>query len=658
MKIHRSLKNIQLPLLAGAALLTAASCANIGNPTGGPRDEDPPVFLSANPAPGSTNVERTRMTLTFNELVNVKDAFQKVVVSPPSRQIPKVSAIGKRITVTFDSLMPNTTYTVDFADAIEDNNEANKLQGFTYTFSTGGEIDSLRIAGMVLDSRNLEPRQGILVGVHSNLNDTAFTRTPLLRVAKTDDMGRFTIRGLKEGTYRVFALEDKDNDYTYANPEEDIAFYEIAVTPSAERTEAADTSYNQLTGELDTVTFRQRTRFLPNDILLRTFNSQKRPQYLSKYERIDSTRIFLKLNTRSESMPGMEIVSGGSGPLAGAIVEKNFENDSLVYWLPEPLVRTDSLRIAASYLRTDSTGNLSMTTDTLRFFTNRPKAPKKKKDNKKTKISVQDSIAAITLAVNFLGSQQDVDKPVEFEFATPLARLDSTAFILETKTDTVWRRASGHLLITQRDSVSPRHFEARYPWAFGTTYRIVADTMAAIGIYGKPTRPIAHEFTTKKEEDYCALTFNLTGLEPGIPAFVELLSSADAVIRSEKVRNNAAVFRYLAPGKYYARLIEDANGNGIYDTGDYEEQRQPDLAYYYPKMINLRKNWDKEEQWDVFAVAIDKMKPEAVKKNKPEQKGRKRNNNEEEYEEEEEIFDPTANPFDPNQKNRRKTGAY
>ena len=207
-------------ILFSVVTLFAAACANIGNPSGGARDEDPPLFVSANPPQGSLNVDKTRISITFNELVNVKDAFSKVVVSPPSRQVPRVASVGKRVTVTFDSLLPNTTYTIDFADAIEDNNEANKLQGFAYTFSTGAELDSLRISGMVLDSRNLEPRQGILVGVHENLNDSAFVKVPLLRVAKTDDRGQFTIRGLKECTYRLFYLDDKDIVFIFEIPEE------------------------------------------------------------------------------------------------------------------------------------------------------------------------------------------------------------------------------------------------------------------------------------------------------------------------------------------------------------------------------------------------------------------------------------------------------
>ena len=617
--------------------MLAAACANIGNPSGGARDEDPPLFVSANPPQGALNVDRTRMTLTFNELVNVKDAFTKVVVSPPSRQVPRVAAVGRRVTVTFDSLQPNTTYTVDFADAIEDNNEANKLQGFAYTFSTGETIDSLRISGMVLDSRNLEPRQGILVGVHANLNDSAFVKTPLLRIAKTDDKGQFTIRGLKEGTYRVFALDDKDNDYKYENPEEDVAFYEVTVTPTSETVEASDTTYNTLTAEVDTVINRLRTRFLPNDILLRTFNSQIRPQYLSKYERIDTTKVFFKFNTRADSLPRLSVVNPDGETLGDAVLERRVQNDSLVYWLPERLVHSDSLRIAASYMRTDSTGGLSLTTDTLRFYYNRPKPKKAKKSDKEKKISVEDSIKALTLDVTFSGSNQDVNMPVTLEFATPLASIDTSAFRLEMLVDSIWKPVKEGVRFHQRDSVSPRHFMMEYPWAYETKYRVVADTLAAMGIYGKPTRPLTHEFTTKKEEEYCSLSFNLTGLDPGIPTFVELLSTSDAVVRSEPVHDNMVTFRYLSPGKYYARIIEDYNGNGEYDTGNYDLQLQPDLAYYYPKVINIKKNWDKEEQWDVFAVAIDQMKPNAVKKNKPAQDKRKRDNNDEYEEEEEEI---------------------
>ncbi len=654
-KISRHSVFIKYSVIAIIPLI-AAACANIGNPSGGARDEDPPIYVTSNPPQGSVNVDKTRISITFNELVNVKDAFSKVVVSPPSKQVPRVSSIGRRVNVVFDSLKPNTTYTIDFADAIEDNNEGNKIEGFAYTFSTGPTIDSLRISGMVLNARDLEPRQGILVGVHENMSDTAFTHLPLLRVAKTDDRGRFTIRGLRDTTYNVFALEDKDNDYKYANPEEDVAFYPVKVRPTTEYIEVFDTTYNHL-GEVDTVVSRNRTRYLPNDILLRTFNSLKRPQYLTKYERIDSTRIYLKLNTRSEVFPEISVVGPQKMPFEGTVLERNITNDSLVYWLPENLVRTDSLRLATTYLRTDSTGNLTQFADTLKFYTNKPRVPKKKKADKKAPLNPEDSIKNITLGMKFLSTTQEVNLPLEFEFDTPLSKIDENAFTLEMMVDTIWKKTPKKWNITQRDSVSPRNFQLEYPWDYDTKYRVIADTMAATGIYGKPTRPLTHEFSTKKEEDYCTLTFNIRGEDPDIPVFVELLSNADTIVKTEPVVNNKVVFRYLTPGKFYARLIEDYNGNGEFDTGDYDRKLEPELAYYYPKVINIKKNWDKEEEWDLFATAIDLMKPQAIKKNKPERKKHQTNENNYE-EEEEEIFDPTANPFDPNSKNRRKTGKY
>lgn len=656
--MHPNIKSLFKYLLIAAIPLIAMACANIGNPSGGARDEDPPIFVSATPGMGATNVDKTRISIRFNELINVKDAFQKVVVSPPSKQVPRVTSIGKSVNVVFDSLQPNTTYTIDFSDAIEDNNEGNKLEGFAYTFSTGPTIDSLRISGMALDAHTLEPQQGILVGVHENTEDSAFTKLPLLRIAKTDDRGKFTIRGLQDKEYRVFALKDLDNDYKFANQEEDMGFYPIKVRPYSESVEVTDTTFTAL-GEVDTVTTRMRTRFLPNDILLRTFNSLKRPQYLTKNERIDSTRIFLKFNTKAESMPQLSIISPEGLEFKDVVVEKNFTNDSLVYWLPQNLVQTDSLRVAATYLRTDSTGNLSALNDTLRFYTVRPKVLKKKKNDKdkNTQINPEDSIKMITLGVKFSTNSLDVNVPLDFEFDTPLSLMDTAKFKLEFTKDSVWRPVSKPFSLTQRDSVSPRHFKIEYPWDYETKYRVVADTMAAIGIYGKPTRPISHEFSTKKEEDYCSLTLNIIGEDPDIPLFVELLSGSDAVVRREPVINGKVVFKYLTPQKYYARLIEDYNGNAIYDTGDYDIQLQPELAYYYPKAINIKKNWDKEEQWDVFATAIDMMKPIAIKKNKPERKKHQQNESMTE-EEEEEVFDPTANPFDPNQKTRRRTGAF
>lgn len=218
-------------LLAVAVAFVIAACASMGRPEGGPRDETPPVYVRSNPAPGSTNVNMDRFTITFDENVQIKDAMNKVVVSPPQKSIPKISAVGRNVRIEMvDTLLPNTTYTIDFTDAISDLNESNELDGFAFDFSTGPTLDSLCISGMVFEAETLEPAQGMLVGVHSNLSDTAISTMPFDRITKTNQLGQFTVRNLKPGTYRIFALNDVNRDNKWDRTE-DVAFYDVTVSP-------------------------------------------------------------------------------------------------------------------------------------------------------------------------------------------------------------------------------------------------------------------------------------------------------------------------------------------------------------------------------------------------------------------------------------------
>ncbi len=191
-------------ILGVILIFILAACASIGRPSGGEYDYTPPVYVKSNPAIGSRNVAASRISIDFDENVQVEDVMTKVVVSPAQKSIPSITANGRRITVDIrDSLIPNTTYTIDFSDAIRDLNEGNVLDGFAIDFSTGDSIDSLRISGMVFEARTLEPAQGMLVGVYSNLSDTALRTLPMERIARTNQLGQFTIRGLRPGEYRI-----------------------------------------------------------------------------------------------------------------------------------------------------------------------------------------------------------------------------------------------------------------------------------------------------------------------------------------------------------------------------------------------------------------------------------------------------------------------
>lgn len=637
--------------LAAAAAALSFSCASPGHPSGGMRDEDPPRYVRSNPPLGATNFDRKRVSIEFNELVNVKDAFSKVVISPTSASMPRVSSSGRRVYIDFpDTLEPNTTYTVDFGNAIEDNNEANKLQGFSYWFSTGPEIDSLRISGMVLAAQNLEPQQGMIVGVHSLLEDSVFRAKRLERVAKTDDRGRFTIRGLKPGKYRVFALADANNDFRWDNPQEDIAFTDFLVEPYTQPVTVTDTIYDLKTGRVDSTYQRLATRFLPNNILLNSFNVDFKQQYLVKNERQDSTRFSLIFNAPMDSLPLMRLLGVPGTPADWFLTERSARNDSITLWLRTPeLVRTDTLELEVSYLGTAKDLTMEQRTDTLRMITNRPRPVKKKRRNKKDTVP---EMKFLDMSVRG-GSALDVNTPLVIEFPEPLAELNTRAFRLEEEVDSVWRPArKGAGKPVFLDSLQTRKYKIDYPWEYGGKYRLTVDSIAATGIYGLFTKPLQQEITVKDRDQYFDLTFRISSLPDSCACFVELLNSSDSPVVSRPVENGVAVFRDVPLGTYYARLVEDRNGNGRWDTGSYDLNLQPEYVYYYPKALKITKRWDLDQPWDLTATAIDLQKPAAIKKNKPERDKRQKTNTNDENPEEDDVFDPTRNPFDPNDRGR------
>lgn len=262
-----------LTILTAALLIVA--CANPGSgPDGGPFDETPPRIVHMSPALGGTNEHTKKVSIVFDELIKVENAQEKVIISPPQVQMPEIKVAGKRITVQLaDSLKENTTYTVDFSDAIVDTNEGNALGNFTYYFSTGAQLDTMQVAGNVLNAEDLEPVKGILVGLHSNLSDSAFTTLPFDRVARTDGNGHFSIKGVAPGKYRIYALKDMDGDFKYVRGEM-FAFNREDIVPSSFPDIRHDTLWAD-TVRIDTIKNVRYTHFLPDDVLLLAFTEKK-----------------------------------------------------------------------------------------------------------------------------------------------------------------------------------------------------------------------------------------------------------------------------------------------------------------------------------------------------------------------------------------------
>lgn len=663
-------------LLWSCMALLFGACASMGRLEGGARDETPPVFLRSDPMPGATGVNKTRLTAVFDENIQLEDAFNKVIVSPAQTTPPRVSSNGRRLSVEFqDTLIPNTTYTVDFADAIKDLNEGNILDGFAIDFSTGDVIDSLRISGMVLQAENLEPAQGMLVGVYSNLSDTALTTLPLERVARTNQYGQFTIRNLKPGAYRVFAINDINRDYHW-DRSEDIAFYDSLVVPEIVPVMVTDTLY-AANGE-DSIVTRQGVSYLPNDILLTWFNVGYKPLYMLDHKRDERRRININFSAPVDTLPEITIVDGAPG--AGreisewARLKANATRDSLEYWIADTaVVAADSLRLAVRYLKTDTTDQIVWTTDTIRFFfrdlnKKKDEKKKKKKDEEERPLFTVDSVTGDTtflpppdmeyLSISAMTTTQDINRPFMISVNVPIENIDDKGVHLEIQKDTVWTPVPFELKPDSLDPLMRRYIDL--PWTGGDKYRFSVDTLAFTSIYATWNRPFSQEFSIRNLEDYSNLKFTLPGLD-SIPVVVELLSSSDEPqYRSTKAAGESTVdFRFLNPGTYYARLFIDSNGNGKWDTGNPVDsvRQQPEEVYYFAKKLNLKKNWDVEQTWIVDELPVDAQKPNAIKKNKPKLK-RGEQAPQDEEEEEDGMYDSEYNPFDKtgrNNRNRRGT---
>ena len=633
------------------------SCANIGNPSGGPIDKTPPIFMRSNPTPNAVNVKDRKIEIFFDEIVTLKDPSTKIIVSPAQTEMPRMSALGRKVTVELvDSLLPNTTYTIDFSNSIQDNNEGNAIDNFAFAFSTGSVIDSMRVSGYVLDSRTLEPMQSVVVGLQSKLPDSAFHKEKLQRVALTNDRGQFTIRNVSPGSYHIFALKDLDRDYKFGNPTEDIAFLDSIIVPSIGSREAADTVYNDL-NEIDTIMRATRPAYFPNDILLSMFNEDRKSQYLANNLRVDSTRISLTFAAASDTLPSLSIVGRNDVPDQWYTLERSQTNDTLTYWIRPPhLVSADTLMVATTYLRTDTASNLSWGTDTLKFTFQRQKAKKKKK-NEETDSLEQIRFMELHPLAN---GTQEVYAPLLLQTGTPIERYSREAFHLQRKlqNDTTFYPAEIKSIALRDSTLSRRDLMLKVDWEPGAAYKLAVDSLAMTDIYGLQTKPLKVDFNVRKMEEYGNIVFNIPAVRDS--AIVELLDGTDKVVLHTPVKSHRAELLNLLPGKYYARLFIDRNGNGKYDTGNYDMHLQPEETVYYPGAINLKKNWDVEQTWDIYATPIDKQKPEAIKKNKPERKKWEKVNTEktETDEDEENGFSDFSNPNDPNLRNSNNFGNY
>lgn len=645
--------------------LFIVACANMGSPDGGPYDETPPKIVRTSPKFGASNTSVKKIVLEFDEIVKLDNASENVIISPPQIEQPEIEAMGKKITIKLiDSIIPGTTYTIDFSDAIKDNNEGNSMGDYAFTFSTGGVIDTMQVSGYVLDASNLEPIKGIMVGVYAladsaeQISDTVFHTKALERISRTDESGHFVIKGLSDKYYSIFALKDQNQNYTYDQKSEMLAFTPMTFKPSSKSDIKADTIWHDSI-HYDSIIYKGYTHFYPDDITLKAFTPTVQDRFLIKTERPQLNMFSLFFTSPSDTLPRLTGLNFEVDSTT-FVIDATENKDSINYWIRDSLVyNLDTLNIQVDYWGTDTLGELSIMVDTLALTSkiSKAKMEKQRKDaweewakeyrkeyraemkmkekeesedkdkskdkEKKKKIADEDievpPMPEELMPLRIDPAMLDPDKNITFTLPEPVDSVDLSKIRLFTKRDSV---EVDEKFILRRLKNKELSYRLYAEWEPDSTYFLMCDTGLFVNIYGKRSDAIKKSIKVGGLDQYSTLFVVLQNADTS--AVVQLLDGSDKVVKTVVSENGKADFYFLKPNKYYMRLFYDRNGNGEWDSGDYDKNLQPEEVYYYPNAMELKAQWEITQTFNPTSVPVAKQKPLAITKQKDAKKDRTR----------------------------------
>lgn len=662
--MNKTNRHILVLLLATAGMW---ACANRGvGPQGGPKDETPPKVVKEVPANGTVNYHDNRLEITFDEYLQLNDVVNQVLISPPQQRPPEVRAYGKKLTVTFDGeLRDSTTYTIDFGSAICDNNERNPLQGYTFAFATGPEIDTLQMSGIVINAENLNPVANIYAGIHRNLADSAFEKEPFTRIARTNDKGEFTIQNIHRGIYRLYALDDISRDYVY-QPGEGLAMHDSLFAPTVRHEGRVDTVFvaDTIVAKMDSLQldslphdtlgrYWERIEsktvpvFEPQNILLLYFKEDKLRHYFVRCQRDAQHCFSLLFSAPQNSMPIIKALNSADTLLQDsmmadrpaadslamdsvqltisdsivldsvvvsdsivwtdyAVFQPSVHRDTITVWLTDSVVISrDTIAFTMTYMASDSILNLHPQTDTVYAVYRAPRLSEKAKaamDKKK-----ETEVRKLNVRHN-AGNTFDIYDSLRIYSPTPLKYFDLEKIHLSVKKDTTYRPLKINPFIA--DS-SKMQIVVPYKWEPEKEYRLEVDSAAFTDVYDTSNDKLETNLKVRSLEDYSTLIVKMENID--YRARIQLLSEKDVVLRELPVSDEGARFEFLKPTSYYMRLYLDLNGDGKWTTGDWMKHRAPEPVFYFSGKLTLRANWDFEETFDIHAKPLLEQKPAELK---------------------------------------------
>lgn len=563
-------------IMLAAYCLHSSSCANTrGAPTGGPKDTIPPVVLNMEPDSNAINfpVVKGKITITFDEYVQLKDPSKNIILSPPQKKRPKTSIKGKSIVVTFEEpLDSNTTYSLNFGNAIVDNNESNPLPFFTYTFSTGTTIDTMMLSGNVYDYATLLPVEGATVSLYHNAKDSSVFNDLPAAVTKTDKWGYFVVRNIKNVPYRVYTIKDENNNNKYDPGLELVGFLDSLYTPNV----IMEKGMPQLGiyDMKDTLACMSR----PSEIELVMFPEKTTKQYIRDYKRVSERGSYIKFGAPNVQIDSFSI----KGIKSSRVLQQlNATKDSLCFWIKDGSMIDDTLFVGIKYLKSDSLNNLVPTAENLKFIL--PKALRNKdKSNDRSKQDNKEKKRKDLLELSLEATPETLDQDgFVLEFPEPLlvAKQDSLRF---TMIDPKQQKFNAPYTFT-RDTADLKRYILMPVDEFkkGNEYELFIPQFAFKDIYGNTNDSTKLKVSLPNDEKLSSIAMQLTNVDTKY--IIELVNDTrDKIFRRYTVtKDSTLLFPYLKEGDYSIRITQDLNANGRLDIGDVLAGKLPEKVRLY-----------------------------------------------------------------------------
>ncbi len=576
-------------------------------PSGGPKDETPPKIVNSLPENFTTNFDEQIIEITFDEYFQLKNAEKQLIISPPLDEKPEIKIKGKTLHINLNNeLNDSTTYTLNFGNSIVDNNEGNIYENFMYVFSTGDEIDSLSVKGVVNEAFTMKAAESIYVMLYANIYDSVPYKELPLYVSRTSKEGNFTFNNIRSDTFLIFALKDANSNYLFDQPNEAIAFLDSFIVPysnviekidtikipidtikieidSLNITDHSDSLENFEVVYMDSIVVKKITEFFPDNIELFLFEEQNKKQYLVNTARSipGSCQFFFYLPLKdSITLSPLNFEEKENF----YSYESNLTNDTITIWISDTNIsKLDTLSFLLDYFKEDSTNTLILFTDTVHF--------KYKKDKKD-----KDNLNSLSIEFNVKNNRMmDLNKKLKMNCSNPIDNIDSSQIVLSHLIDSV---EIFDKFLFFGDSANSRQFSISKKWEENTKYKLFINQNCFTDIFGLTNDSIEISFTSQELEFYGNIILNISGIDTN--SIVQLLRLDDKVLQEFELSSDQTIeIKYLRPIEYNLKTIIDRNRNEKWDTGNYLKNIQAEKVIIYNETTKIRSNWDFEINWDL-----------------------------------------------------------